>query len=396
MFSQQFQTGNLGVEIFSPNGKYPLNTVKISGKSVTKEYDRDLRGYYLSLEKDGVIIPAIKLECPIDCRSSIGIIQPLLVFQLYAMPSKQLSLEIIIIDSVGQRRRLHFSSIFRTFDSKNQLHAQIPWAIEKSKWNSCIFNLQSLTSQCFHGAKFATIDSFTLKPSCRLRKIFSLPQNQNEDQSPQIPESFEFPLGVVNSTVYHYSPHDTYGNDQLNINLLNINSIASINKSIKKEKNSSNKPIGFVIQGQIAPTLQRRKLLSVSPSSYDNPRQINVQENSLFEIRQQMKQSNNSNNFQQQHQQHVNETNIQEISISSPKKINEEVELNNKSTKRSIACGFSANNIKDIEHVGNKEKDFIPLSLFTLKILLQNIEERLEIEKSNFINEYGINSLHQI
>jgi hypothetical protein len=406
MFSQQFQTGNLGVEIFSPNGKYPLNTVKISGKCVTKEYDRDLRGYYLSMEKDGVIIPAIKLQCPVDNRSSIGIIQPLLVFQLYAMPSKQLSLEIIVVDTLGQRRRLHFSSIFRTFDSKNQLHAQIPWAIEKSQWNSCVFNLQSLTSQCFRGATFASIDSFTLKPSCRLRKIFSLPQHQIEDQSPQIPESFEFPLGVVNNTLYHYSPHDTYGNDQSFINILNNNNIASKNKNDNKEKNlNKKKPVGFVLQGQTAPTLQRRKVLSVSPSTneIDNPSQINLQENSLYEMRQKMKQSNNSNKLksnnllqEQQQHQHVSKTNMLEMSISSPKQANEEVELNKKSSKRSIACGFSINNIKDIEHDDNQEKDSISFSIFTLKILLQNTEERLELEKSNFITDYGINSLNQI
>jgi hypothetical protein len=74
-------------------------------------------------------------------------------------------------------------------------------------WTNVVFNMQQLTQQCF-SSKFASIDSFLLRPCCSLRKIFTLPTTLllppsvegAEDNGLIIPVTFDFPMGTISTT----------------------------------------------------------------------------------------------------------------------------------------------------------------------------------------------------
>jgi hypothetical protein len=181
MFSSVFQTGQAGIEILTPSGKNPpLRLLKVNGPSglITKDYERDIKGYKYTLS--GKNSQSSGIQCPAATADSLALTQPLLVFQLKsAQQEDQLNLEIVVLDSKNQRRRFLFSTTFRSIDI-NALHAQIPWLQEsRETWTNVIFNLQCLTEKCF-SASFASIDSFHLRPMCSLRKIYTLPASSIE------------------------------------------------------------------------------------------------------------------------------------------------------------------------------------------------------------------------
>jgi hypothetical protein len=104
MFTGSYQCGppQSGLELFSASNKDPLKYIDIIGKS-TKVYDRNIKGYMINIDDNNTANPT-KLICPSSqYKQNLGIIQPLLVFQLCAPSEKQkpLSFEIIITDNTG-------------------------------------------------------------------------------------------------------------------------------------------------------------------------------------------------------------------------------------------------------------------------------------------------------
>lgn len=162
MFSNVYQTGpQSGVELFTASSKDPYKYIEVIGKC-QKIYERNIKGYMISLD-DNIVNPS-KIICPSSqYKQTLGIIQPLLVLQMNAPSEKQkpISFEIVVTDNTGQRRRLHFSSSFRTIQSKNELHSQIPLIIPRGEWCNLIFNLQNIVANVFNGEiSFHTLDSF--------------------------------------------------------------------------------------------------------------------------------------------------------------------------------------------------------------------------------------------
>jgi len=190
MFSHQFQLGETGMEVFSASGKDPTKNWKIVG-GVHRVYDRTVKGFVFLIDK-GI---GTCLSCPSNSNeSSLGLIQPLIIFQIRCSMSKPLSLEINILDQNNTRHRFHFSTKFRIID-KNELHTQLPLSIiSKDKWNNLVINLRKITSQLFRNTQFKVIDSICIYSVCRIRKIFTMPYL--DSMEPLIAESFQF----VNST----------------------------------------------------------------------------------------------------------------------------------------------------------------------------------------------------
>jgi Protein of unknown function (DUF667) len=209
MFSTEFQGGNQGIEVLSPAGKNPpTRLLKINGSPglITKDYERDIKGFKYTLSGRGS--QSSSIQCPSATKDSLALTQPLLVLQLKsAVQEDPLNLEVVVLDSGGQRRRFLFSTTFRSMDV-NSLHAQIPWVQGcRDVWTNVVFNMQQLTQQCF-SSKFASIDSFLLRPCCSLRKIFTLPAalllppsvEGAEDNGLIIPVTFDFPMGTISTT----------------------------------------------------------------------------------------------------------------------------------------------------------------------------------------------------
>jgi hypothetical protein len=195
MFSSAYQDGDGGLEIFSPAGNDPFRLMKLQNEnSIIKVYDRNIKGYMISLDKES---NSTSIRCPEKQRYSLGITQPLLVFQMISAPSKSFSLEIVIVDQSNQRRRLHFSTNFKSLDC-NGLHCRIPYDSEKDIWMNLVFDLVDIVDQAFKNTvQFQSLESFTIHPVCRLRKIFTMQRKAIIDKnSVFIPVCFDFPPGV--------------------------------------------------------------------------------------------------------------------------------------------------------------------------------------------------------
>ena len=178
MFSSSYQSGEKGVEIINPSGNSTNqpNLLKKSG-NIQKEYDRDIKGYKFNLNGAGNQHSTI-FQCPAMLqKDTLGLTQALLVFQLKCnVPHNPFNLEIVILDTTKQRRRFHISSTFRLLET-NTFHVQIPWVSFGNHWTNIVFDLNSMTTNYFGGIKFASIDSFSIRPICCIRKIFTIPRS---------------------------------------------------------------------------------------------------------------------------------------------------------------------------------------------------------------------------
>jgi hypothetical protein len=149
-------------------------------------------GFVFLLEKG----TSTSMSIPPDpSRETLGLVQPVLVLQLRLSPSKHTSLELIVLDDKGNRRRMHLSSTFREFEC-NDLHIQIPLRFEKEdRWVNLVLDLDAIIRNCFRGHKFQSILYISLKPVCRLRKVFTLYQADRQRHI-SIPAMYAFPAGT--------------------------------------------------------------------------------------------------------------------------------------------------------------------------------------------------------
>lgn len=209
MFAKVYQTGETGVEVFSPSGSSdPLKIFQCSQEAssqIKKLYDRAIKGYIVTLENES---PITKLHCPNKSYSTLHLTQPLLCLQLSVARDKAFSLEVSVLDKNHQRKRFHFSTHFKEKEAAaTSPSAKLPWfRSDGSDWMTCVINLGDLCSACFPGFSFHSLDSFTLHPICQLRKIFSLPLSKLKGANDvEIPTTFDFPLGV-DAQVFVYDP----------------------------------------------------------------------------------------------------------------------------------------------------------------------------------------------
>jgi hypothetical protein len=215
MFAKVYQSGDTGVEIFSPAGSGdPLKIFQITNESmVQREYDRGVKGNILNMETEST---TTKIHCP-KSLSSLHITQPLFCFQLLLCEGKPFSFECVIVDQNRQRKRFHFSTHFREKEFGNALHAKLTWPKKfheisfEGRWFNIIINLQQLCSECFPTSHFQLLESFIFHPSCKIRKIFSLPLsalivNDGIHDTVNIPAAFDFPVGCDRTTfIYNLS-----------------------------------------------------------------------------------------------------------------------------------------------------------------------------------------------
>ena len=75
-------------------GANSLKNAKTAG-SVTKVYDKALKGYTFDLEVNS----KSKLQLPKDDKASLSLTQPYLVLQVLTMSGKQFSFEVVITDN---------------------------------------------------------------------------------------------------------------------------------------------------------------------------------------------------------------------------------------------------------------------------------------------------------
>ena len=206
MFSSQVQNGTKGLEILTPSGTGAANSklVKFMGSSITREYERDIKGYNYVMNTPS---SSTWIACPASNKHSLAITQPLLVLQLATFEEANFHLEIVVMDHTDRKRRIHIATAYRRFET-NGLHAQVPWYVgdvEEGRWTQVVFDLNFLTEKCFE-AGFTSLDSFVIKPSVTVRNIFSVPMSARQGgsvvSSVAVPKSLHFPPGVSYDTKF--------------------------------------------------------------------------------------------------------------------------------------------------------------------------------------------------
>ncbi|PIK40112.1 hypothetical protein BSL78_23050 [Apostichopus japonicus] len=195
MFKSQFQGGPF-VEVFSCQGKEPLSKWKVSGSSIQKTYEKEVKSYVFTLEGSST---TTKMHLPKDSKQTLALIQRYFLIQLNAPMGAALSLELGIMDNSNNKRRLLFSTAQKEI-SITPLHVKLPLQVLRRGMRA---NLQ--VTGLYH--PFC---------SCKVRKIFTMknqPQDSTDDDdlyeiSPStnsveidvIPRTCQFPFDVVHQT----------------------------------------------------------------------------------------------------------------------------------------------------------------------------------------------------
>uniref|UniRef100_A0A7S0KRI9 CFA20 domain-containing protein n=1 Tax=Micromonas pusilla TaxID=38833 RepID=A0A7S0KRI9_MICPS len=183
MFST-FQGGPF-VEVFTPQGKDPTEGWKmLGGKCVKRTYEKGVKGYVHHVTGP----PGLKMQLPADERRGLGLKQPYLVFQMLLPAGQHVSLEIVVADQEGTRRRLILSTSFCDVKS-TPLHAQVPLPdalVPRDRWTNLALDLPALTATLWaeQRAEFRSAEGVSVGSTCALRKIFtakSPPQEHGVD-----------------------------------------------------------------------------------------------------------------------------------------------------------------------------------------------------------------------
>ena len=123
---------------------------------------------------------------------------PLLVLQIRCMEGENTHLELMIASNDALKRRLHISTAFRSQEG-HEIHAQVPMILSnKDTWKTVVINVAELVRSLFR-VPFKGIETVTLRPVCRIRRIFTLPSASDFT----IPPSLDFPSSGQN---VDYSP----------------------------------------------------------------------------------------------------------------------------------------------------------------------------------------------
>jgi hypothetical protein len=171
---------------------------------IGKTYDSQVKGYCYSCDKIG------RLSLPKD-KSSIYLIQPFLNLQLYIPQGANFSLELLMSDLSGDRRRFFLSTA--QYEAKiNALHVNLPMpGLLRGKWVNVVFDLASLMNENFRNQVFRSLNGLTLSGTFKLRKIFTLKFRPPDTSGAEvldydyankhieaIPRAISFPIGVEN------------------------------------------------------------------------------------------------------------------------------------------------------------------------------------------------------
>lgn len=170
MFSHCYQSGS-SIEIYNGHDKSLFSKWKFTGRH-SKIFDSSIRNYMHILDQGALS----KMELPRNSRgrTTLGIFQSYIVFQIYLFSPKQFSIEIAISDTTCTKRRLIFSTNNRDLNL-NQLHCRIPILnFPIGKWVNCSIDILSFVSVCFKDLTFRSIDYICLSMSGKVREIFTM------------------------------------------------------------------------------------------------------------------------------------------------------------------------------------------------------------------------------
>lgn len=133
MFRNSYQAGK-SLDILTTQS---VDKWKCTG-TVKQVYDKSALGYVLNIDTQA----KGALQLPKNEKTSLGIVMPFIVFQVYLPSARPFQCEFRISDGTDTKRRLIFTNGAKTV-VKNQLHARIPSSIfRKSIWLNLSINVK--------------------------------------------------------------------------------------------------------------------------------------------------------------------------------------------------------------------------------------------------------------
>ncbi|KAK0064303.1 protein CFAP20DC [Biomphalaria pfeifferi] len=188
-----FKSGYQGgpyYELLSTQGKDSLSNWKVSNSGIKKIYDKEVKGYILTLEGASA---TTKVQTPKDQKLSLTLIQRYIVLQIYLPKGADFSMEFGITDLGNNKRRILLSTSQKEIQV-TPLHAKVPLAIvHKAIWLNLALDLMSLVGDMWIGQTFRSLDQITISANCKLRRVFTM-----KSQPPDTTEDEELDL---NSTI---------------------------------------------------------------------------------------------------------------------------------------------------------------------------------------------------
>ncbi len=229
MYYNKFQTGG-SLELYNPTNKELLDSCNFIGQC-KKIYDKSIKSYMHILDNGGIS----KILIPKD-NISLGIVQGYIVFQIYLLTQKNLSIATSVSDTQNTRHRLIFSSNLRELNM-NYFTCVIPMAeIPIGTWVNLSIDVLSFVTYCFKDLTFKSIDNIVFSANGKIRRIFTMRSKINEDNELNDNNN-------SNSNEYENIPSQfIIKGDNIEVININMNDEVCINNPILKDKYYNKKP----------------------------------------------------------------------------------------------------------------------------------------------------------
>ena len=169
------------VEILTTQSRKNLDCWKFHGP-VSMKFDENTKGYLLDCNGGS-------LAAPKDQNKALRLIRRYMLLQLFLFPGKLLTLELVVTDSHGAKRRIMLTSCKNVVN--NMMHSRLPNSfIEKNSWLHLYIDIPSLFTLCFPNSTFRSLDGIYLSAFCKIRRIYSMSEI---DIDYLLPSGFELP-----------------------------------------------------------------------------------------------------------------------------------------------------------------------------------------------------------
>lgn len=139
---------------------------------------------------------------PRSAKASLGLIQPLLVLQVFIWKGREWTVEIAYEDYENTKRRIVFC-VCKAM-TVHLHHVRLPIdVLKRDIWVNLCLDLPALAQRCFPGSVYMHLDRVRVAAVCKLRRIFAMKRKltdsygeNRENNYDFLPSACEFPKGL--------------------------------------------------------------------------------------------------------------------------------------------------------------------------------------------------------
>jgi len=186
------------LDLLNPHPPNWSKQVQTHGQ-VSRAYDRPSKSHVLSLSSTG------QVEIPSTAKTTLGLIQPFLVLQVFLLKGCEWTVEIVYVNYANERKRVVFCQCKAKSGHLN--YVRLPTGLFKREiWLNLCFDLPALAEVCFPGSAYKHLDRVRVAAVCKLRRIFTMKRKwtdtNGENNCDFLPSAFEFPIGLKYTSQY--------------------------------------------------------------------------------------------------------------------------------------------------------------------------------------------------